>query len=61
MKERIKKMINLRKKGLSYRQIGKKFGISRQRVHQILTGYDSHKTLKKNVKALEVLFGIYEK
>lgn len=29
----------LRDKGLSYKSIGEIFGISRQRVHQILTGY----------------------
>ena len=61
MKERIKEMINLRKLGLTYREIGKRFGVSRQRIHQILTGYNSHKTPKKNIKALEMLFGIYEK
>lgn len=31
--------------GLSYEKIGKELGISRQRVHQILTGYKSPATL----------------
>ena len=33
------KMAELRKKGYSYLDIGKLFGVSRQRVHQILSGY----------------------
>ena len=33
------KLIELRQKGLSYQQIGQLFGVSRQRIHQILSGY----------------------
>lgn len=33
-------MIELREKGYTYSKIGKLFGLSRQRVHQILSGYD---------------------
>lgn len=33
------KIIQLRAKGWTYQQIGDRFRISRQRVHQILTGY----------------------
>jgi len=36
---RKQRMIELREKGLSYGNIAKMFGISRQRVHQITTGY----------------------
>jgi len=34
-----KRMAELKEKGLSYQSIGNLFGISRQRVHQILSGY----------------------
>jgi len=34
-------IIELRKNNLTYREIGEKFGISRQRVYQIITGYKS--------------------
>ena len=37
---RRQRMISLRKQGLSYQDIGNIFGISRQRVHQITSGYD---------------------
>ncbi len=36
---RIERMKQLRKKGLSYGSIGKVFEISRQRVHQLITDY----------------------
>lgn len=36
-------MRSLRDKGLSYAAIGKVFGISRQRVHQVLSGYNGVK------------------
>lgn len=34
--KRLKILVELRERGLSYRAIGEAFGISRQRVHQIL-------------------------
>jgi len=49
MMERKDRMTELRNKGLSYQSIGALFGITRQRVHQILSGYhklnhsDQHK------------------
>ena len=33
-------MIELKAKGLSYHQIGKLFGLSRARIHQLVSGYD---------------------
>ncbi len=42
-------MQGLRSKGLSYGQIGKLWGISRQRVHQILSGYENNlKAIREN-------------
>jgi predicted transcriptional regulator len=38
--ERIKQIEQLRAKGLSYGNIANLLGISRQRIHQILSGYD---------------------
>jgi len=37
--DRKKRMLELREKGLSYQSIGDLLGISRQRVHQIISGY----------------------
>ncbi len=37
--DRKEKMIELRQLGLSYQDIASLFGVSRQRVHQITTGY----------------------
>lgn len=31
------KVIDLRKKGLTFEEIGKRYGVSRQRIHQIFT------------------------
>jgi len=39
-------MIKLRNKGLSYIKIGEKFGISKQRVHQIICEYKSPSSIK---------------
>ncbi len=39
--ERKQHFDELRSKGLTYESIGKLFGISRQRVHQIVSGYKS--------------------
>ena len=36
---KINKMKQLKERGLSYQSIGKVFGISRQRVHQLISGY----------------------
>jgi len=41
MKDRATRIIDLRLKGLSYAGIGRLIGLSRQRVHQILTEYDT--------------------
>jgi len=38
--DRIERMQELKNKGLSYQAIGLVFGISRQRVHQLISGYD---------------------
>lgn len=40
MKDEIEKLY---KEGLTYTEIGKRFGFSRQRVHQIRTGYTTNK------------------
>lgn len=37
----VKKSKELREKGWTYEAIGLKYGVSRQRVHQLLTGYVS--------------------
>ena len=37
--DRIKRMQHLRDKGLSYQQIGQLYHLSRQRVHQLISGY----------------------
>lgn len=42
--DRVKQMISLKQKGLSYESIGKLFGISRQRIHQLISGYDKLST-----------------
>jgi hypothetical protein len=39
--ERIKQMCELRKQGWTYKNIGKKYDLSLQRVHQLITGYMS--------------------
>lgn len=40
------KLINLSQKGFTYKEIGELFGISKQRVHQIIRGYSSYKKVK---------------
>jgi len=45
--DRIKQMKQLKKKGLSYQSISQVFGISRQRVHQLISGYVSPSCIKK--------------
>jgi len=58
------KFFELKQKGLSYSSIGKIFGISRQRVHQIISGYVSHSkriNIKKNgykYDKIEYIFNI---
>jgi len=47
-KEQIKE---LRQSGLTYQKIADKFNISRQRVHQILTGYSSPSNLTKYIES----------
>lgn len=51
-------LIELKQQGLTYAVIGQRFSISRQRVHQLLTGYKSPSTLstpetrrRRNLKA----------
>ena len=41
--KRINQMIELRKQKLSFAEIGKRFEVSRQRVHQIFKELDSKK------------------
>ena len=54
-------IIRLREKGLTYKEIGERINLSRQRIHQIFKNYNSHKaSIEKGVKALEELFGLYE-
>jgi hypothetical protein len=55
MKENKEKMALLYEKGLSYRDIGFKFNISRQRVHQILTDYNWSKKHPKECKVHRLL------
>ena len=47
-KKRTEKMKRLRKEEMSYEKIGKLFNISRQRVHQIVSGYILPWKRKKN-------------
>ena len=44
------RLIELRQKGLSYQQIGRLFNRSRQRIHQIISGYDELNGQLKNGK-----------
>jgi len=39
--------LDYRKKGMTYAEIGKLMNLSRQRVHQIITGYTSYKYERK--------------
>lgn len=52
MKENIERMKQLRTNGLSYEAIGKIYGISRQRVHQLIPLV---KRGELNIKALALL------
>lgn len=47
MKEQKDKMMAMHQQGITYQEIGKFFGVSRQRVHQIVSGYKS-KSIKKS-------------
>ena len=38
---RLSKIYQLRLRGMTYQEIGKQLGLSRQRIHQLLTGYKS--------------------
>ena len=62
---RLKQIKQLRKNGLSYSSIGKLFGISRQRVQQLSSGYittEKRKTCKNKYKELNLLFqSIFER
>jgi len=48
--EQKKQIRQLRQGGLSYGHIGKVFGISRQRVHQILSGYNGYELVRPKNK-----------
>jgi DNA-directed RNA polymerase specialized sigma subunit len=48
MEDRKQRMIELRKKGMSYQSIGKLMDISRQRVHQIISEYHQLPTDSSN-------------
>ena len=48
--KKIEQMKQLKEKGLSYGSIGKIFGISRQRVHQLISGYACPSRRKKELK-----------
>jgi len=51
-------MKRLKRRGLSYQSIGKLFGVSRQRIHQLISGY-VEPNRRKNCKKyhwLDVLF-----
>jgi len=50
--KRIAELCELRFNGLTYQEIGDKFGISRQRIHQLLSLYKKAKSYKKNLKIL---------
>lgn len=53
----VNQMIEMRKQGKSYIEIGEKFGISRQRVHQLLGG----RVRKDSVNIEKIKYvGIYE-
>jgi len=47
-------ILKLKKRGLSYAKIGEMFGVSRQRIHQLLPGYDSRQHLRDNTPACYV-------
>jgi 5-methylcytosine-specific restriction endonuclease McrA len=46
---RTERMSELRSKGYGYGKIGKLFGISRQRVHQILSGYKDPEAIRSGI------------
>ncbi|MCK9370376.1 helix-turn-helix domain-containing protein [Candidatus Dojkabacteria bacterium] len=46
-----KEIIELRRNGATYQEIADKYSISRQRVHQIITGYKSPATLEKLIQS----------
>ena len=52
MKENIERMKQLRTYGLSYQAIGEIFGVSRQRIHQLIP---ETRRGKLNIKALALL------
>ena len=47
-----KEIIKLKEGGLTYQEIGLKFGVSRQRIHQIITGYRDNNFMQKYMKKL---------
>lgn len=47
---RIKDMIYLREGGMTYEEIGKQFGISKQRVHQIMSKGKSIKSVNRQMR-----------
>jgi len=53
--DRIKQMKQLKEKGFSYGSISKLFNISRQRVHQLISGYISPDKQNKGLNKLFVV------
>jgi len=44
-------MIELRNQGITYQKIADKYGLSRQRIHQIITGYKSPTNIESKLRA----------
>lgn len=56
MIEKRDRMIKLYKEGLTYESIGELFGVTRQRIHQIISGYvPPSKLQKKEYKEVEIV------
>ncbi len=54
MDNRNELMVKMRMRGVSFPEIGKIFGITRQRAHQIITGYRSPTSPKISVENLKI-------
>jgi len=50
LKYKKEEIIKLKEKGLTYEKIGLNFGVSRQRIHQIITGYRDRNFMRKYMK-----------
>lgn len=49
-------IFGLRKSGKTYQEIGNLYGLSRQRIHQILSGYSSYRPAKKRVGKYDYMY-----